>query len=417
MSTLPYESEIENDVELYVERLRVRLAFVISFSFVLVFSILTVVYYYGTSMRSFAVQACFLVLCVCCVLIVYSAKNYRLVFILYSITGVISPSLALIFIHDSIHFVELLWMIAAISLAYFFIGRTLGIALLTISLISIFIFIFYSLDGYLANVTTPTTYEKFNLSAEMVLGFGLNIYLFYLYIRINKYTTLKLRKANEQLASQNIKINHQNNEKTILIKEVYHRVKNNLQIIISLLRIQSTKIKSSEVKEYFQESVNQIMTISLIHQKLYQSENISQLNFSEYASDLISTIIRTDAKKRDIQFSIYSTVDKIGLESLVPIGLIINELTLNSLKHAFMKKGKEKIELKIRGDITDKWICILYSDNGRWKFDEPNELSFGLTLIESLVEQLEGSFKIKKKEKETIFIFRLKNTIEPGLLT
>lgn len=416
MPTSPNRSEITNEVKLYTEKLRVKLAYVMSITFVFVFSFLTIAYYYG-SYGSFIIQGCFLLLCLFCLLIIYFSKKYKLVFVLYSITGVLTSSAALVFVHDSIHLVEFLWMLASISLAYFFIGRKLGTTLLIISLITIFVFVFYSLDFYLVTIVQPSTYQRFILSTEMILGFGINIYLFYLYIRINRFTNLKLSKANHQLILQNLRIKNQNDEKTILIKEVYHRVKNNLQIIISLLRIQSEKIRSQEVKEYFQESINQIMAISLVHQKLYKSENLSQLKFSEYANELISNIISTDAKKRLIQFSISSKIIKIGLESLVPIGLIINELTLNSLKHAFVEMKDSKIELNIRGDVHDKWIYMVYSDNGRWKTSEPAEYSFGQTLIESLVEQLDGTYKIKKEEDGTTFLFKLKNSIEPGLFS
>lgn len=308
-------------------------------------------------------------------------------------------------------------MLASISMAYFFIGKKLGTILLIVSLLSILTFIFHSLDEYITIIAQPTTYQKFMLSAEMILGFGLNIYLFYLYIRVNKFTNLKLREANDTLIAQNSKINYQNDEKTILIKEVYHRVKNNLQIIISLLRIQSAKIQSQEVKGYFQESINQIMAISLVHQKLYKSESLSQLQFSEYATELINTIIKTDAEKRAIQFSISSKVNKIGLEALVPTGLILNELTLNSLKHAFSEKKKGRIELNTKENENKEWIYIIYSDNGAWRTAEPTDHSFGLTLIESLVEQLDGTFKIKKRTDGTTFIFKLRNKIERGVIS
>ncbi len=412
MSKTFHHSDITTEVELYAKRLRIEFAFVITFTFVIIFSILTVVYYFG-SIKSFAIQACFLILCICCLLIIRSAKNHKLVFILYSVTGTISPSIALVFFHDSIHFVELLWMLGSISMAYFFIGKKLGTILLIFSLIAIFTFIFFTLDNYIVIIAQPNTYQKFMLAVEMVFGLGLNVYLFYIYNKINKFTTLKLREANNKLISRNLKIRHQNSEKTILIKEVYHRVKNNLQIIISLLRIQSEKIKTKEVKSYFQESINQIMAISLVHQKLYKSENLSQIKFSEYANELISTIISTDAKKRNIQFKVTSKIDKIGLESLVPMGLIINELTLNSLKHAFTDEDENgEIELNVRGDTHNKWIYMMYADSGHWTESKTTKDGFGQILMEALAEQLDGAFKIKKKENKTIYLFRFKNTID-----
>lgn len=288
--------------------------------------------------------------------------------------------------------------------------------LLIISLIAIAIFIFYSLNINIEVVRPRTFYQKLILLAEMISGFVLNFYLFYLFTNVNKYSEMKLREVNEQLIEQNIKIKLQNDEKTTLVKEVHHRVKNNLQIVVSLLRLQSMEIGSSKMKEHFQESINRIMAMALIHQKLYQNESLSQVKFTEYASDLVNTILRTDTHQRTISFTIHSEIEKVGLKSLVPIGLILNELVSNSLKHAFNGDKDGYIELAIIPGEDNNWIQISYSDSGTWKKPAREKQSFGLVLVETLVEQLDGTLKIDKNEGRTTFHFTIMNIEEPDVV-
>lgn len=407
--------EISEEVQLYFDDLRMKLAFRMSCMFFLVFSVLT--YAYSFDFTESAITMAFgAALSLFSIIFIHYTKKYKPVFFLYSTLGVGVTSFALIAFHETVHLVDVLWMLGGVSLGFFSIGKRFGLVLLIISLLAITVFVFYSLNINIEVVRPRTFYQKLILVAEMISGFVLNFYLLYLFTNVNKYSEMKLREVNEQLIEQNIKITLQNDEKTTLVKEVHHRVKNNLQIVVSLLRLQSMEIGSSKMKEHFQESINRIMAMALIHQKLYQNESLSQVKFTEYASDLVNTILRTDAHEREITFSIHSEIEKVGLKSLVPIGLILNELVSNSLKHAFNGKKEWNIILEILPDEDKNWIQIRYSDSGTWKKPTREKQSFGLVLVETLVEQLDGTLKIEKKEGRTTFHFTLMNIEEPDIV-
>ncbi|HNR85586.1 MAG TPA: histidine kinase dimerization/phosphoacceptor domain -containing protein [Taishania sp.] len=415
MATLLHNPNFSEDVQLYLDELRIKLAYRMSTMFLIVFAILTYAYYFD-SVESFLTMAFGFVLSVFCLVIMYYKKNYQLVFILYSVLGVFVTSFALIFFHETIHLVDVLWMLAAVSLAFLGVGRRVGIILLFVSLICIAIFIFYSLNIHIEAVKPRTFYQKIALVTEMISGFSLNFYLFYLFTNVSRYSAQKLKTVNEQLVEQNTKIKQQNEEKTVLVKEVHHRVKNNLQIIISLLRLQSSELQNDETKALFNESIQRIMAMSLIHQKLYQNESLSQVKFVDYANDLIETIIQTDPENRKIKYYITSEINKVGLKSLIPIGLILNELVLNSMKHAFQGKTDCVIEINLNATHQEDFITLIYKDNGTWKEKTSDYKSFGLMLVETLVEQLDGKMEIVKDDFGTTFEMQLHNIVEENNL-
>lgn len=415
MSKLLDENSTSEDVKLYVNELRGNLAIRISLMFLVVFSILTYAYSFD-SFESLLVMSFGVFVSLFCLIVMLVYKNYNLVFYVYSTLGVVVTSYALLFFHETVHLVDVLWMLAAVSLAFFGIGKRVGIVLLVFSLIVIAIFVFYSLNINIETVKPRNTFQKMSLVVEMISGFTLNFYLFHLFTTVSIYSTNKLREVNLQLTDQNAKIRLQNNEKTMLVREVHHRVKNNLQIIVSLLRLQSMEIESEKLKVDFEESIQRIMAMSLIHQKLYQNESLSQVKFIEYVNELINTIIKTDAEGREIDFIATSEIEKVGLKSLIPIALILNELTLNSLKHAFHEKIDCVIQLEVYKGESDKWIKLIYKDNGNWDESKNEHQSFGLMLVDTLVEQLDGTKEIIKEKSGTTFKFHLSNVVEPDIV-
>ncbi len=410
----PNIDSISADLRKYLDELRIRLAYRISVAFLFVFLILTYAYYFD-SLESFLTMSFGATLCLVGLIIIHYTKNYTVVFLLYSTLGVCLTSYALICFHETIHLVDMLWMLAGVSIAFFSIGKKMGFFLLVVSLVVITYFVFFSLNKNIETVKPRTIYQNISMVIEMLSGFVLNFYIFYLYMNVHKYSETKLREINQQLIEQNIKIQQQNNEKTTLVKEIHHRVKNNLQIVVSLLRLQSSEINDDKMKKHFQESINRIMAMALIHQKLYQNESLSQVKFSDYASDLIKTIVQTDAYDRNVNFRIHSEIEKVGLQSLIPIGLILNELVSNSLKHAFTETQEGIIDLTVSKETDCNWLILIYKDNGHWKKPKSNQ-SFGMILVETLVEQLEGKLILETSGQGTSFTMRLQNLIEPDVI-
>ncbi|MCL4857154.1 MAG: sensor histidine kinase, partial [Flavobacteriales bacterium] len=210
--------------------------------------------------------------------------------------------------------------------------------------------------------------------------------------------------ANQGLETQNQLITAKNNENILLMKEVHHRVKNNLQIIISLLRLQKGNL-APEIQQKFDESINRIMTMSLIHSKLYQSNDFSKINIKSYIEDLINEILLSLSIDDNINTNIVSNVDAIGLKTIVPLGLILNELLSNSFKHAFKECEIGSISIEIN-KINNHEFELNYYDSGKW-MDVTTEkrVKFGLELIETLTEQLDGTMS----RVESKYNFKLKN--------
>ncbi len=186
-------------------------------------------------------------------------------------------------------------------------------------------------------------------------------------------------------------------QKDMLLKEIHHRVKNNLQIISSLIKLQSAHVKDKEIHSLFAESQNRIKTMALIHEKLYRSTDISVIEFYDYIKNLVNSLyssygISIERVKPEIEFrSIYLDID-----TAIPCGLIINELISNCLKYAFpdLRKGKICIDLK---ELNESDYVLIIRDDGIGipeSVDFGNTNSLGLKLVKILSEQLGGTVKL-----------------------
>jgi len=196
-------------------------------------------------------------------------------------------------------------------------------------------------------------------------------------------------------------------EKKILLKEIHHRVKNNLQIISSLLHLQSRRLKDGNALEKFTECQSRIQSMALIHTQLYQSGDFRKLDFGEYLTSLITYLFRMYGADNE-NISLKKNINKVylDLDYAIPCGLIFNELISNALKHAFPQSKKGEITIGIRRHDNNLY-CLSVSDNG---VGFPEDLDFreadtlGLILIHSLVDQLEGSLEVEITKGVTVTI-------------
>lgn len=399
------QSPLYYSMKEYLETIRLKLAYRISVSFLIIFMVLTYAYYFD-SFESFITMAFGFFLSAFCLITLRISNNYQLVIYIYSICGVLVTSYALIMFHETIHFADMLWMLAAVSLAFFGIGKKAGFILLAISLISITYFILYSLNINIRVVQERTLYQEVTLIMEVASGFGITIYLFLIFHNFYQFSQKEMMKVNEELLAQNALIKEQDEEKTILVREVHHRVKNNLQIIISLLRTQAIEVNDPRVDTHFQESISRIMAMSHIHKKLYSQESLKNVRFSAYLEDLANDLIGIYGAHKKIDLTITSSVEQIGLRSIVPLGLLFNELLSNSLKYAFKEMETGNITINLSKEGAD--FLITYKDNGNWITREEYK-GFGLSLIDTLTEQLDGTKELFTSENETKYVFRLAN--------
>jgi PAS domain S-box-containing protein len=187
-------------------------------------------------------------------------------------------------------------------------------------------------------------------------------------------------------------------EKDTLMKEIYHRVKNNLMVISSLLSLQSRYIKDKETQDIFKQTQNRAESMALIHEKLYQSTDLKKIDFGDYIKKLSNALYKTYVMD-DSQIKLNVDVEDIMLDidTSIPLGLIFNELVTNSLKHAFPQDKIGEINIKFYSK-DDKYILEV-KDNGIGFSDDmdyKNTDSLGLRLVTNLTEQIDGVIELNK---------------------
>jgi two-component sensor histidine kinase len=195
------------------------------------------------------------------------------------------------------------------------------------------------------------------------------------------------------------KLNSLLKEKDIMMREIHHRVKNNMQIISSLLRLQSRRLKNQKIIEMFRASQTRIRSMVLIHENLYQSENLTEIDFGRYIKNLGAYLFHTykvDANR--LKFNINTEHVFLEIDAAIPLGLIVNELVSNSLRHAFPDGRKGEIGVSIRLDNTGK-IFLEVSDTGvgmtqGWDFRRAKTL--GMQLVKILVTQIGGAIELRR---------------------
>ncbi|MEG4986770.1 PAS domain S-box protein [Microcoleus sp. BR0-C5] len=189
-------------------------------------------------------------------------------------------------------------------------------------------------------------------------------------------------------------------EKEILLKEIHHRVKNNLCVVASLLELQSNTVADPQVSKMFEESQNRLYSMALIHEKLYRSTNLAQINFGEYLEDLVSNLFHSyNISNNQIQLQVLAEPIFLNLETATPCGLIANELVSNTLKHAFPDgtTGTVSVECYQTGNQE---INLLVKDNGigfPQNLDFRKTQSMGFQVVCTLTEQLEGTIEISRE--------------------
>ncbi len=195
-------------------------------------------------------------------------------------------------------------------------------------------------------------------------------------------------------------------EKEVLLKEIHHRVKNNLYVISSLLNLQSNYIEDEAAISLFQDSQNRIQTMAMIHEQLYQSNDLAQIDFTEYIKKLINNLFLSyNNSTKNIKSTIKVASIKLNLETAIPCGLLINELITNCFKHAFPDRDYGEIKIQLEVSNHSK-MYLTVADNGiglppnlNWE-ESP---SLGLRLVRILTQQLDGNLQLTTSSSGTSF--------------
>ncbi|MBL4593357.1 MAG: hypothetical protein JKX68_06020 [Flavobacteriales bacterium] len=246
----------------------------------------------------------------------------------------------------------------------------------------------------------------------LILAF--TILIFYIIFKISSFKEKQQREVSKELEEKvkerTMLIESQRDEKEILLKEIHHRVKNNMQVIISLLSIQSGYTKDKAALALFDEAKNRIRSMALIHEKMYQSGDLAHIDFQDYIMALTNDLIDTYSINCDIFLDIKIEKVKFNIDTLIPLGLLLNEIISNALKYAFNTTDKGKVVISLTLNEKENMYTLLIGDNGSGMEKgilEKEEGSLGMELIKIFVTQLDGDI-IRLEDKGTFFEIKFK---------
>jgi len=393
-----------SDLNDYYERGMYLLAWRISLLFSIIFFILG--FFYSLSTITGLIPAvAVLTVTLSGLYYLKKSKNFRIVFWIFALSGSVITNVAMSSIMEFTHYVDFIWLANCILIAFIGLGKKEGLFFVILNCIGIGYFFFVALNPHIEILTERTLAQNIGDFIEVLFAFTVTSYLLLQFVKVQQHAEKELKVVNSNLEEQYNLISTKSNENETLIKEIHHRVKNNLQIIISLLRMQSQEMQTEEGKEHFKEAINRIMAMSLIHEKLYAEKELSKINLKSYLEDLTNEIISAfTIDDQKIELDIQTDIDKVNLNTMVPLGLLINELISNSLKHGLPNISNG--EIKIHITKLDDQYEFNYADNGIWKESPPERFSFGVELIDILTDQMNGK-KTLSTDNGTSYHFTL----------
>lgn len=342
---------------------------------------------------------CALGLSIVSLTILLITKNYKLPVYLTIVTSILVLFLG--FLTDS--FVnnqgDTFWIIVITLFCFYTVGKRAAIVYMLANITSMVVVKLMVINGVI-NLPFKALTDDFMSQSNFVLNLVSCAILFiYLVSKILK----DYEQAQKDLIATNASLSNKEHEKSTMLREIHHRVKNNLQVIISLLRLQLFQLDVNNGHlEPFEDSINRITTMALIHEKMYQGDKINNLNVQEYVDDLASDLVRTYATSTKVSVSIQSDINPLKMDDLVPFSLILNELITNSIKHGFKNHKTGEISIKLCN--TDIGFDLVYKDSGQWQENESKQ-SFGLELIDTLSGHFDGIYKKNVSDEGTEFVF------------
>lgn len=388
------------------EKMKFRLVLHLLYFFAVLMSIVTVVNlsnkHFSATPNFFAVGMCILGL-----IVIRITGNYRLVGAICSILTFCIVSGAFLFLKAT-HYLTPMWMIVNIMFTFFILGKKWGVPILIAHFLVLFYYLVYLHEGNIVSVTSFSGNDVTTFILEYsIVGFAI-AYILNLYVVTTNYSRIELIENNQKLSNQNKLISKQNSEMEVMLREIHHRVKNNLQIITSLLRLQANNMDTDHGSSY-QEAIDRVTAMAIIHEKMYQSGSLSKFDLEKYLKSLVASLLLNYSISKKPEFVIGVEVEDMKSKSIVPLALLINELLLNSLKHAFQHQDNPKICIHLsekEGHQSNRFLLV-YSDNGSWP--EDSVASFGTEIIQAMSEQLEGTFTLDAGDSGTNYVFDLAN--------
>ncbi|MFT3796149.1 histidine kinase dimerization/phosphoacceptor domain -containing protein [Flavobacterium sp.] len=235
---------------------------------------------------------------------------------------------------------------------------------------------------------------------------ALFVALLYNRSRIRKQNNQKLELKQQKINEQNEQLRKLLTEKEWLLKEIHHRVKNNLQTVISLLNTQSTYLENKDALMAIQNSQHRMQAISLIHQKLYQSDDLGYIDMSWYINQLINNLKESFNFGQKIRCELDADPIKLDVSQAVPLGLILNEAISNAIKYAFEERTRGHINISLKNIGPDTYRLIIADDGVGLPedFQDRQNDSLGMHLMVGLTEQIEGTFELQNNNGLSIIV-------------
>jgi len=337
-----------------------------------------------------------------CYILLRKTKNYRLV----SQIAVIGASLTLIitlFIVPGLHLSTMIWIAIVVVFAYLMLEKLWGGLTLAFHFGALIVYLLTIFEDRINHRFLLEQMDAYVFLAEFTFqGIALG-YMLHVFLGASQTMENHLVENQKCLTEQNELILSQKKQIEVMLKEIHHRVKNNLQIISSFLKLQADYESSDESIATYQEAVNRVNTIAMIHEKIYKSDTFQRFELASYVENLTSYICDSYPLKEDVRA--YTEIEDFDLNSdlIVPLAMILNELITNSIRHAFHQQPKPRITIKI-SSRPDNMFEIEYSDNGKWKEAEE---AFGSEIINVMTEQLSGKVNRTAASEGTSYHFEL----------
>lgn len=293
----------------------------------------------------------------------------------------------IIFNHGVMHVGSPFWIMLLNILVMYILGIRWGIVFVIASILGFGYYVIFVLPISLQimNDLPPKIY--FSVVYETVIALVLLSYVVGSILQTSRESDIMLQAQNNVLRARH-------EEKKVMLQEIHHRVKNNLQVIVSLMRLKMYEVDDSNTLVQYQDTINRVMAMAKIHEKIYQSNSINKVDLEEYFEDLSRDLLQTYETDKKVNFTYDIRVDHMDLDNIVPLALIFNELFSNSLEHAFESIDLPHIQLRLA--VSEDTLHFQYEDNGIWK-ENSSSSSFGLELIDTLVNQLDGKMTFDKE--------------------
>jgi two-component sensor histidine kinase len=202
-------------------------------------------------------------------------------------------------------------------------------------------------------------------------------------------TDITGKKKTDEVISSSLR------EKQVMLEEIHHRVKNNMQLISSLMQLQAMKVSDEAVKTLFDDSHSRILSMALVHENLYEADDMSSVDFGDYLEKLTSNL-RAVYAGDPVTISVESGDIKLGIGQAIPLGLIVNELVTNAIRHAFPDGREGTVTVELAEGSKGKYVLTVNDDGIGYK--KRGQEGLGLELVDGLVKQIKGEIRFSNKK-------------------